>query len=65
MATAPGPPTSDEKFRPLPIDTDEKLNWDVVLDPPPPRRKGSISVRLVYRGRSRPLPIVDPNCDED
>ena len=32
------------------------LNWDVAITPPP-RRSGTIRVRLIYKGRSKPLPV--------
>ncbi len=38
-------------------DEDELLNWDVAITSPPPRRSGTIRVRLVYKGRSKPFPI--------
>lgn len=36
------------------------LNWDVAITPPPPRRSGTIRVRLIYKGRSKPFPIENP-----
>ncbi len=41
-------------------DEDDILNWDVAITPPPPRRSGIIRVRLIYKGRSKPMPIEDP-----
>ncbi len=41
-------------------DEDDLLNWDVAITPPPPRRSGTIRVKLVYKGRSKPLPIDNP-----
>jgi hypothetical protein len=47
---------------PLLIDPDECLDWDFAISEPPPKRKGTIRVRLVYK-RVEPLPLLDP--DED
>lgn len=33
------------------------LNWDAVITPPPPRQSGTIRVRLIYKGRSKPFPV--------
>ncbi len=41
----------------LGYDEDDILNWDVAITPPPPRRSGTIRVRLVYKGRSKPFPV--------
>lgn len=41
-------------------DEEDVLNWDAVVVPPPPRRSGTIRVKLIYKGRSRPIPIEDP-----
>lgn len=30
------------------------LDWDAQIVTPPPRRRGTIQVRLAYRGRARP-----------
>ena len=40
----------------LGYDGEDILNWDVAITPPPPRRSGTIRVRLVYKGRSKPFP---------
>ena len=53
--------TSKEKqkqhFAFLDYDEDDLLNWDVAITPPPPRRSGTIRVRLIYKGRSKPFPV--------
>ena len=41
-------------------DEEDILNWDAVVVPPPPRRSGTIRVRLIYKGRSKPIPVEDP-----
>jgi hypothetical protein len=33
---------------------------EVVVVAPPPRRKGKIKVRLVYKGRGKPPTLLDP-----
>ena len=38
-------------------DEEDILNWDVAITPPPPRRSGTIRVRLIYKGRSKPFPV--------
>lgn len=38
-------------------DEEDLLNWDVAITPPPPRRSGTIRVRLIYKGRSKPFPV--------
>lgn len=39
---------------------EDLLNWDVAIVPPPPRRSGTIRVKLVYTGRRKPMPIENP-----
>ena len=41
-------------------DEEDILNWDVAITPPPPRKSGTIRVRLIYKGRSKPLPVENP-----
>ena len=41
-------------------DEDDILDWDFTITPPPPRRSGKIRVRLIYKGRSKPMPVEDP-----
>ena len=41
-------------------DEEDILNWDAVVVPPPPRRSGTIRVKLIYKGRSKPIPDDDP-----
>ena len=53
--------TSKEKqkqhFTFLSYNEDDLLNWDVAITSPPPRRSGTIRVRLVYKGRGKPFPV--------
>ena len=41
-------------------DEEDILNWDVAITPPQPRRSGTIRVRLIYKGRRKPMPIENP-----
>ena len=51
-----------KKAGPLPFEPDgEVLDWDAYVPPPPPKRKGTIQVRLVYKGRAKPMPVPDPD----
>ena len=38
-------------------DEEDILNWDAAIITPPPRPSGTIRVRLIYKGRSKPMPI--------
>ena len=38
-------------------DEEDILDWDAAIVTPPPRRSGTIRVRLIYNGRSKPLPV--------
>jgi len=60
----PEPQHGMKVARPCPADEPEEiLDWDIVIDPPPPpKRSGIIKVRLVYMGRDKPLPIDDPEA---
>ena len=37
-------------------DEEDILNWDAAIVPPP-RPSGTIRVRLIYKGRSKPMPV--------
>lgn len=55
------PPKEDfEGLRILPHDEEGVLDWDASVEAPPPHRSGTISVKLVYRGRSKAIAITDP-----
>ncbi|MCY3724443.1 MAG: hypothetical protein OXG97_19685 [Candidatus Poribacteria bacterium] len=41
-------------------DEEDILNWDAVIDTPPPRRSGTIRVKLIYEEPSKPIPVEDP-----
>ena len=42
----------------------EHLDWDFVLVAPPPKRSGTITGRLNYQGRSKPLAIDSVDSEE-
>ena len=49
---------SKQRFAFLDYDEDDLLNWDfAITPPPPPRRSGTIRVKLIYKGRSKPFPV--------
>ena len=37
-------------------DEEDILDWDAIVTPPP-RPSGTIRVRLIYKGRSKPMPV--------
>ena len=37
-------------------DEEDILDWDAAIVTPPPRRFGTIQVRLIYKGRRKPFP---------
>ena len=41
-------------------DEDDLLDWGAAIVTPPPRRSGTIRVRLIYKGRSKPIPVENP-----
>ena len=41
-------------------DEEDILNWDAAIVTPPPRQSGTIRVKLIYKGRSKPIPVEDP-----
>ena len=41
-------------------DEEDLLNWDAAIVTPPPRQSGTIRVKLIYKGRSKPIPVEDP-----
>lgn len=36
---------------------DDILDWDVYIKNPPSRKSGTIKVKLIYKGRSKPIPL--------
>ena len=41
-------------------DEEDILNWDAAIVTPPPRRSGTIRVRLIYKGCRKPIPVENP-----
>ncbi len=41
-------------------DEEDLLDWDAAIVTPPPRPLGTIRVRLIYKGRSKPIPVENP-----
>ena len=41
-------------------DEEDILDWDAAIVTPPPRPSGTIRVRLIYKGRSKPIPVENP-----
>ena len=40
-------------------DEEDILNWDATIVTPP-RQSGTIRVKLIYKGRSKPIPVKEP-----
>ncbi len=38
-------------------DEEDILDWDAAIVTPPPRASGTIRVKLIYKGRSKPIPV--------
>jgi hypothetical protein len=45
------------------VETPDVLNDEVMIITTPPRPSGTIRVKLLYSGRSRPIPVEDPWAD--
>jgi hypothetical protein len=43
------------------VSEDDVEKSDVVIERPPPRRSGTIKVKLQYAGRSKPIPVDFPD----
>ena len=41
-------------------DEEDILNWDAAIITPPPRPSGTIRVKLIYKGRRKPIPVENP-----
>jgi hypothetical protein len=44
----------------LPVEAADLLDWDAVIDEPPARRSGMLSVQLEYQGRDKPVSLDNP-----
>jgi hypothetical protein len=47
------------------LSAEDHLDWDVWLPDPPRRPSGTVTARLVFVGRDRPLPVEFPDGSED
>ena len=65
MKTAQPTNTTNEKQKQrlaFPVyDEEDILNLDAVIATPPPRRSGTIRVKLIYKGRSKPIQVENPS----
>ena len=41
-------------------DEEDILDWNAAIITPPPRPSGTIRVRLIYKGRRKPMPVENP-----
>ena len=61
MKTAQSKNTTNEKQKQRlafpTYDEEDILDWDAAIVTPPPRPSGTIRVRLIYKGRSKPFSI--------
>ena len=46
-------------------DEEDILDWDVAIVTPPPRRSGTIRVKLIYEEPSQPMPVENPWAHSD
>jgi hypothetical protein len=53
--------TRTEARPPVPVDIEEVLDWDFCLETPPARPHGVVKARVEFRGRSKPLPVLEPD----
>ncbi len=47
----------DTRFTFLSYHEEDLLDWDAAITTPPPRRLGTVRVKLKYKGRSKPFPV--------
>lgn len=57
--------TASTAHPPADVSAEEVLDWDVWLPTPPPRPSGTMTVRLEFVGRDRPIPVDFPDTSED
>jgi len=51
--------TEKRKPQPLPVDPEDRLDWEF-YQPPPPKRRWTVVGRVIWKGRAKPLPVPDP-----
>ena len=49
-----------QRFTFLSYHEEDLLDWDAAITTPPPHRSGTIRVKLIYKGRSKPMLVKDP-----
>jgi len=47
-----------------PVDSQERLAWDVSIESPPPRASGKVRAKLKYGGRSKPIPVIEDETQD-
>jgi hypothetical protein len=60
MILKPDPPEVPPIERAAPTEEGDVLNDDVMIEVAPDRPAGTLRVKLVYDGRSTPIPADDP-----
>jgi hypothetical protein len=53
------------EHQPTDFAPEELLDWDVWLPIAPPRPTGTVTARLEFIGRDRPIPVEFPDTAED
>ena len=51
----------EKKAEPLPVDPEERLDWDFYQPPPPSKRRWTVQARIVWKGKAQPMPVPDPD----
>ena len=52
--------TSKQRLAFPAYDEEDILNWDAAILTQPPRPSGTMRVKLIYKGRRKPMPVEDP-----
>lgn len=55
--------TEKKRPEPLPVDPEERLDWEFYQPPPPPKRRWTVQACIVWKGRAKPMPVPDPDDD--
>ena len=56
--------TEKKPAEPLPVDPDDRWDWEFYQPPPPPLRRWKVQGRIVWKGPAQPLPHPDPDEGE-
>jgi hypothetical protein len=46
---------------PMPVDAEERWDWEFYQDPPPPLRRWKVRAQIVWKGRAEPMPSSEPD----